>query len=158
MLRLRQQPSAALLSFLHARLATFDAHEFQRHQDTCDLMVELLPPSLLVPGWAAPVRNHWLFPVLVPAGRVEHMLRRLNDQGIDAYRGATQLALVPMPEECKGRGQQPVRSARTHTGTRREDNGGGVWLAPAPAPSLIFLLFSSPSPPSFCPCRFKLPI
>lgn len=108
MSRLRTQPSTAMLSMLRHRLANFDEAEFQRHQDTCDLMLELMPPSTAcIPGIDAPVRNHWLFPVLVD--RSDETLQRLNHQGVDAYKGATQLALVAMPEELQGEVPMPVR-------------------------------------------------
>jgi perosamine synthetase len=98
--RLRESPHEALLTVMHHRLSHFDESDFQHHQDLCDTMLELLPPSVLraVPGLDAEVRNHWLFPVRVE--HVEEVLRELNAKGVDAYRGATQLALVRnLPEE-----------------------------------------------------------
>ena len=86
------------------------------------LLVDLLPssPQVIVPGFASPVRNHWLLPVVVGGGPVgaasgvtaddvASVQRDLNDNGVDAYRGATQLALVPPPMEIKEGGQTTVR-------------------------------------------------
>jgi hypothetical protein len=60
----------------------------------------------VVPGVSAPVRNHWLFPMIVQ--HVEEVQKELNDNGVDAYRGATQLALVPTPNEVKEQTPPPV--------------------------------------------------
>jgi len=112
--RLREQPSSALLAVLHRRLRDLDVERFQLHQDKCDLLIDLLPssPSCQIPGYLAPVRNHWLLPVLMgrpgsdDAADVAEIQRLLNENGVDAYRGATQLALVPLPEEeVPGKGE-----------------------------------------------------
>ena len=68
------------------------------------LLLDLLPsaPGVVIPGVAAPVRNHWLFPVVVR--HVAEVQRLLNDNGVDAYRGATQLALVPMASDADANG------------------------------------------------------
>ncbi len=70
MQRLREQPSAALLSVLLRRLANLDESKFQLHQDCCDLFIDLLPsaPACSVPGFRAEVRNHWLLPVVIGGG------------------------------------------------------------------------------------------
>jgi perosamine synthetase len=108
--RLRAQPSGAMLSMLHRRLSHFSPGDFQQHQDVCDLMVELLPHSPgCIPGAEAPIRNHWLFPVTVE--HIDEVLRELNAAGVDAYKGATQLALVPTPEEAKGEVATPAHAA-----------------------------------------------
>lgn len=97
--RLRAQPSVAMLEMLRRKLLSFDPAAFQAHQDACDLMLELLPASVSAPGLDAPIRNHWLFPVLVDD--IDAVLKELNDAGVDAYKGATQLALVPKPQEVQ---------------------------------------------------------
>ena len=77
------------------------------------LLLDLLPsaPGVVIPGVSAPVRNHWLFPVVVR--HVAEVQRLLNDNGVDAYRGATQLALVPMAsdENAKGLVAPPAAAA-----------------------------------------------
>lgn len=49
-----------------------------------------------VPG-SASCRQYWLFPLLVVDP--DHAVIELNRLGVDAYRGATQLSLVPEPQE-----------------------------------------------------------
>jgi perosamine synthetase len=111
--RLRTQPSSALLATLHHRLANFDPTDFQKHQDVCDLMIELLPTGpQSVPGIDASVRNHWLFPVMVDHS--DEVLKELNKAGIDTFKGATQLALIQTPEEVKADVKPPV-STHAHS-------------------------------------------
>ena len=108
--RLRTQPSTALLSMLYHRLSSFDPIVFQHHQDNCDLMIELLPKGVTVPGRDAPVRNHWLFPVLVDHS--DDVLKELVNAGIDTFKGATQLALVPKPDGFNGQIQSTPKAAK----------------------------------------------
>jgi len=111
---IRTQPSAALLHMLKYRLEGFDEEEFQKHQDVCDLMLELLPhpPSIVVPGVSAPVRHHWLFPILLSTvDDVDGACRLCNDAGVDAYQGATQLALVPVPGDLRDSVPFPRRAS-----------------------------------------------
>ncbi len=63
-------------------------------------MISLLPPTLPIPGRLSPTRHHWLFPILTQhASQRETCMAQLNRYGVDAYRGATQLALVERPPE-----------------------------------------------------------
>jgi dTDP-4-amino-4,6-dideoxygalactose transaminase len=86
------RPCAALLALLARRLAAFDASLFARHVRNGDLVVSRLSPRAVVPGERAAARNYWLFPVVVRDP--ERVLRALNAAGVDAYRGASQLACV----------------------------------------------------------------
>jgi hypothetical protein len=56
--------------------------------------------SIHIPGHCSLVRNHWLFPIVVDTPN--DTITLLNKYGIDAYQGATQLALVPIPsiQDC----------------------------------------------------------
>jgi dTDP-4-amino-4,6-dideoxygalactose transaminase len=100
---IRHRPSPALLRFLEARLTDFDQEGYERGNCQAELAVRLLQithrdgslPRVSIPGDLAPVRNHWLFPIVVP--QPERTIALLNAHGVDAYRGATQLALVEPP-------------------------------------------------------------
>jgi hypothetical protein len=75
--------------------------------------------SPAVPGVHAPVRNYWLYPILVgtpgvDSRAVDVALRMLNQCGVDAYRGATQLALVPLPPESDIDAPFPVRCSPSY--------------------------------------------
>lgn len=59
----------------------------------------------------------------VSAEHVASVQRDLNDNGVDAYRGATQLALVPPPVEIKDAGQSTVR--RGEGSDRAQGQGRG---------------------------------
>lgn len=60
--------------------------------------VTTAPQLSAIPGSAA-CRQYWLFPLLVTDP--ENAIVELNRLGVDAYRGATQLSLVPQPPELK---------------------------------------------------------
>lgn len=94
--KLRHQPSAALLRMMLRRFEQFQTASVEANTAKCDLLIDLLPDSCLIPGVAAYARDHWLFPMVV--NQPQQALTELNKFGIDAYRGATQLALVPQPE------------------------------------------------------------
>ena len=91
---LQHQPSLPLLQQLHHRLE----HASHSHLHTTvrgELFAALLPPSLVLPGFHSPSRHYWLFPLLPPPHlTTDRFLGELNRLGVDAYRGATQLAVV----------------------------------------------------------------
>jgi len=89
---IRQQPSECLLFVLLSRLSSFDENTHRQYMKKCDLVAEALHPMCPVPGMKAPHRSHWLFPILVEDRDL--VIQELNAIGVDAYQGATQLALV----------------------------------------------------------------
>jgi hypothetical protein len=118
LLYLREAPSAPLLFSLYTSLSQYTIQHFQQQQDKGELMIDLLingissttsssssshstsssssSPRVLIPGVSSSVRNHWLFPLVI--SHVDYtptqVMQLLNAHGIDAYKGATQLALV----------------------------------------------------------------
>jgi len=119
--QLRQQPATPLLTVFLDRLTHFDRNAFAKGKHNGDHMLEIVnriergaPPSVVPaaadaapttrggsfarvmhPGTGAAQCNYWLFPLLVPDA--EWMVEELNRNGVDAYRGATQLAAVSTP-------------------------------------------------------------
>ena len=94
MYNLNHQPSTALLHNLHDRLEK--ARISHLHTTVRgELFSALLPSDLVIPGFDSPSRHYWLFPILPPNHLTTAVfLRELNRLGVDAYRGATQLAVV----------------------------------------------------------------
>ena len=91
---LQHQPSLPLLQQLHYRLANA-SHSHLHTTVRGELFASLLPPSLVLPGFHSPSRHYWLFPLLPPPHvTTDRFLSELNRLGVDAYRGATQLAVV----------------------------------------------------------------
>jgi hypothetical protein len=116
-MNIRHQPSIPLLHMLHHRLSTYDANDSQVNADKCIFTEnEIISPSIQslsvkgsdiqpsdnlpievqFPGTSAQVRNYWLFPLA--CDNPDEMCAQLNVRGVDAYRGATQLALIPIPD------------------------------------------------------------
>ena len=91
---LQHQPSLPLLQQLHYRLANA-SHSHLHTTVRGELFASLLPPALVLPGFQSPSRHYWLFPLLPPPHiTTDRFLSELNRLGVDAYRGATQLAVV----------------------------------------------------------------
>ena len=108
--KLRHQPDTLLMKFLRYRILSYDHSDRIKNSQNGELLVRTIletekelskrdgiSPLAIVPGQAAQFRNHWLFPLIVenPAAT----MKELNDAGIDAYRGATQLNVIDPPEE-----------------------------------------------------------
>ncbi|XP_066263544.1 uncharacterized protein [Branchiostoma lanceolatum] len=96
--KIRQQPSAGLLSLLVHRCIGFRQKSFQvgvdkgRHADML-----LQNPSMMKVGDKAHNKNYWLFPILVE--KPDEVIASLCKKGINAYRGATQLNVIkPLSE------------------------------------------------------------
>lgn len=109
---IRQQPSYALLNMLYHRLYNFNSISYQSGNNKCDLLIELLSynnidkqqqqPQLCytTPGLNVLKHNHWLFPLSLSIQyKAQEVIKQLNDLGVDAYMGATQLAAVDVPNE-----------------------------------------------------------
>lgn len=93
--RLREQPCGALLDVLQRQLAGYRMTQHQRQTEVGHFVETGLPADFTVPGGAALVKEYWLFPVEVE--NPEAVLAHLDRAGVDAYQGATQLALVEPP-------------------------------------------------------------
>ena len=99
---LQHQPSLPLLQQLHYRLSNA-SHTHLNTTVRAELFASLLPPHLSLPGFQSPSRHYWLFPVLPPQHlSTARFLGELNRLGVDAYRGATQLAVVRGRGLCGG--------------------------------------------------------
>lgn len=90
--KIRRRPSVALLRNLTLRLLDFKQEEFNVSKLKGDYMQAKLPVSYHVVGENAMVRNYWLFPVLVD--NPDKFVGYLNDYGVDASTGSTQLRCV----------------------------------------------------------------
>lgn len=94
--KLRHRPCPALLDLMNHRFKTFNAgEEIAKNTHHCMEMAGSLPLGVAVPGLAAKFPNHWLFPCLLE--NPEQVIQELDRRGIDAYRGATQLRVLPAP-------------------------------------------------------------
>ncbi|KAI8502393.1 hypothetical protein Bbelb_199810 [Branchiostoma belcheri] len=96
--KIRQQPSAGLLSLLVHRCIGFRQKEFQVGVEKgCHADMLLKNSSMMKVGDKADNRNYWLFPILVE--NPDAVISSLCKKGINAYRGATQLNVIePEPE------------------------------------------------------------
>jgi dTDP-4-amino-4,6-dideoxygalactose transaminase len=106
--KFRLRPSAALLSFLHYRLTTFDEEHFKAAMMNVHLGTQILEGNgLSVPGSKSLNRSYWLYPVIAPD--VSQAYEALNSSGIDAYRGVSQLDMVEPPEGSRYTDPENVR-------------------------------------------------
>ena len=71
------------------RPATPSASSSSSSSSSAEAATAAAAPVITVPGLACPTRNFWLFPVCVD--QPDATLTALNQAGIDAYRGATQV-------------------------------------------------------------------
>jgi hypothetical protein len=95
--KIRRQPSAPLLALLARRLRYFDMTRLVRRTQSGERVARRLPASVHHPGWLAPTRTHWLFPVVVSdPGKLVSALRR---RGFDASRVTSNIAPVPAPPD-----------------------------------------------------------
>ncbi|HLL39417.1 MAG TPA: DegT/DnrJ/EryC1/StrS family aminotransferase [Rubrobacteraceae bacterium] len=92
---IRRQPSAPLLALLTRRLRTFDDIRLARRTAAGERVARRLPSVVCHPGGLAPMRTHWLFPVVVPDPGV--LVSALNRRGFDASRATSNIAPVPTP-------------------------------------------------------------
>lgn len=95
--RFRFKPCAPMLYFIEYRMQKFDEHFFKDCMKKYFVAQEALTRAgIFCPGYKSTDRSFWLFPIIVPNKLlfVQYML----EAGINAYRGATQLAYVkPKP-------------------------------------------------------------
>ncbi|HXF98882.1 MAG TPA: DegT/DnrJ/EryC1/StrS family aminotransferase, partial [Gaiellaceae bacterium] len=90
--RIRRRPSAPLLALLRRRLATFDRERLARRAALGERLASALPQELFHPGRRAPVRTHWVFPVV--AGDPGRLLAEVRRQGLDAAPARATSAIV----------------------------------------------------------------
>lgn len=132
--KLRHRPDPVLLKILENRLKQYDEKDFELQAKNGEALIQSIQAAETrlmssknssaaatssslsqqifsqFPGLSCPVRNHWLFPLLVQDPNAT--MAELNKLGIDAYRGATQLNLVDRPEEYKGKMESPPNAKK----------------------------------------------
>ena len=94
--KIRRKPSPALLALLERRLRRFDDTRFADRIARGELLLELLREHVYCPGWAAPTRTHWVFPILVD--KPGELIGALREAGFDASR-CHSLCVVDPPDE-----------------------------------------------------------
>jgi perosamine synthetase len=92
---LRRRPSAPLLAMLARRLRTFDGLRLARRAAAGERVAVRLVETAQHPGAFAPLRTHWLFPVVTP--QPQELVSRLRRKGFDASRATSNIAPVPAP-------------------------------------------------------------
>lgn len=93
--RLRRQPSAALLRLLGHRLRHFDLHRLAERADRGEAVASALGPEVIVPGIGQLRRTHWLFAVAVD--RPGDLVAGMRAGGLDASTATSALVAVPAP-------------------------------------------------------------
>jgi perosamine synthetase len=92
----RKRVPTPLFAMLYLRLHSFDKAELDRStKRQLEGQQYLLDQNVIVPGYLSKNRCFWLFPVIVPD--VQLCYKMMNDRGVDAYMGTTQLDLVEPP-------------------------------------------------------------
>ena len=95
----RQRPSRALCQTLARRLRQEHEDRVATRADCGERLASALDGEPFVPGRRAPVRTHWVFPVVVPDPRAA--IAALRRVGLDAPRAATVRAVgTPAAPEC----------------------------------------------------------
>lgn len=81
-------------------MKTFDSKLFAERMQNIKVGQDmLLKGGINCPGHASDFRSFWLFPIIVPD--VQVCYKMLNERGVDAYLGATQLRVVEPPHGTK---------------------------------------------------------
>lgn len=96
--KFRIRPNAALMRNLHQRLVNYTA-EIHSHKisNYMNMNLELTKNGIMVPGCAAGTnRSCWLQSMLVSNKAQFREFAKIN--GINCYRGATQIKYVPVPK------------------------------------------------------------
>jgi perosamine synthetase len=97
--RIRRRPCGPLLRLLLRRLTSFDRDRLARRAALGERLARTLPSAFLHPGRAAPVRSHWVLPVLTadPAALIAALRRR----GLDAAppHATSAMTVVAAPPE-----------------------------------------------------------
>lgn len=92
----RKQVPTPLFAMLFLRMYTFNQPELERAtKRQLEGQQYLLQNNVIVPGHLSKNRCFWLFPVIVPD--VHLCYKMMNNRGVDAYMGTTQLDLVEPP-------------------------------------------------------------
>jgi perosamine synthetase len=93
--RIRERPSAPLLALLARRLRRYDNSRLRERTRLGERLAASLAPQLVHPGRHAPVRTHWLFPVLTP--QPPALIASLRAAGFDATAATSSISTVPAP-------------------------------------------------------------
>jgi dTDP-4-amino-4,6-dideoxygalactose transaminase len=91
---IRRRPSVPLLRLMERRLRRDCTDRIARRVAASRQLLALLP-GIPVPGMRAAVQTYWTFPIR--SRDPEKLMRRLWQEGFDATRGASSLAVVEAP-------------------------------------------------------------
>lgn len=92
----RVRPCTAMLSFLYRRLITFNEEKFKNANKNIQEGTDILSSAgIIVPGYKHDNRTYWLYPIV--AENTLRAYKDLNNSGIDAYKGITQLNCIDPP-------------------------------------------------------------
>lgn len=94
--KIRQQPSSALMALLARRIGSYPASRVAGRARVARSAAALLP-GVRWPGEGAAEHAFWVFPILSKSP--ERLIRHLWSQGFDATQGASNLTVVPPPED-----------------------------------------------------------
>jgi hypothetical protein len=82
-----------MLHFIDYRMSKFDTHAFNDYMKKYFMAQEALTRAgIYCPGYKTKDRAFWLFPIVTPNKLL--FVQYLLEAGINAYKGATQLAYV----------------------------------------------------------------
>ena len=96
----RKRLPDAMVVFLYLRMKSYDKGDFLKGTKRQLEGQQILEKNgIMVPGSQSDKKFYWLYPVIVPDR--ELCYKMLNDKGIDAYLGATQLKPVVTPMGSK---------------------------------------------------------
>ena len=86
-----------MLAFIEYRMSRFDSHQFEDYMRKYFVAQDqFIKAGIYCPGYKEKNRAFWLFPIATPNKLL--FVQYLLESGINAYRGATQLAYVkPAP-------------------------------------------------------------
>jgi len=98
--KFRFQVCTPLLANLAMRMQAFNNKQFAERMQNIKVGEDiLLKGNVQVPGHQADFRSFWLFPIIVP--NLQLCYKLLNERGVDAYLGATQLKVIDPPHGSK---------------------------------------------------------
>jgi perosamine synthetase len=106
--RIRRQPCSALSMLLRRRLLHFNPATVANRKRNAEFFISLLP-AIQRPGINATRPTHWVFPV--ESDSPDRFIGSLWEQGLDATRGASNMAALNTPENRPFR--KPVNACST---------------------------------------------
>jgi dTDP-4-amino-4,6-dideoxygalactose transaminase len=108
--KIRYRPPNRLLALLQRRLKSCDDRWFSDRSQTARKFISLLLPEITCPGARTTSHSFWLVPVIV--NNPEMLMTKLRENGFDATRGNSSLAIDNADNQVPPTSLQPLEAQK----------------------------------------------